>query len=230
MSKSIYQVYLEAIASVLDGRGLVSDYYSVSHSRKKGLYQATFGSFSALKQIYRTRPRAPHVNHDLSFLYECLCIVLWWEESGFGLIFSLKLTKKFFFFFFRILFSGYFGSFTAIELLYRTRLRAPHVKRVVYNSFWRPFYWALALAVGVQDSRKTKRDIFSSGPRTTERGNANGVSELKKEKERYQLLVQVLKNFSWIIVELFTLNSREYSFPAFRDTPWFNLEHVLSSS
>ena len=100
--------------------------------------------------------------------------------------------------------AGYFGSFTAIELLYRTRLRAPHVKHGVSNFFWRPLYWALALAVGVKDSRKTKRVSFSSGPRTTERGNANGVSELKKEKERYQLLVQVLKNLFWIIVELFT--------------------------
>ena len=61
---------------------------------KKSLFQANFGSFSTLKQIYRTRPRAQHVNRDVSFSYEGLCIVLWWEESGFRLIFSLTLTKK----------------------------------------------------------------------------------------------------------------------------------------
>ena len=46
--------------------------------------------------------------------------MLWWEESGFGLIISLKTHEK-------KAILCYFCLFSAIELLYRTRLRAPHV-------------------------------------------------------------------------------------------------------
>ena len=51
--------------------------------------------------------------------------MLWWEESGFGLIISLTLTKKGHFNYFLL---AIFCSFSAIEQLYRARLRAQHVK------------------------------------------------------------------------------------------------------
>jgi len=55
---------------------------------------AIFRSFLVIKQLYRTRLRDSHIWHDVSDLLEGPCVMLWREESRFGLLFSLTLTKK----------------------------------------------------------------------------------------------------------------------------------------
>ena len=85
-----------------------------------------------VKEILRSRLRAPHVKHDLFISFEGHCIVLWREESRFGFIFSLTLTKKGPFF--TTFFLAIFGSFSAIELLYRTRLWA-HISNMIYLTY-----------------------------------------------------------------------------------------------
>ena len=94
---------------------------------------AIFRSFLVIKQLYRTRLRDSHVRHDVSNLLEGPCIMLWREESGFGLLFSLTLTKK------RPFFGQFFGSFSAKELLYRIRLRAPHDRNDASISYEGPY-------------------------------------------------------------------------------------------
>ena len=121
-----------------------------------------FGSFSAIELLYRTRLWAPHIKHDLSNLVKDPCIVLWREESRFGLIFSLTLTKK------RPFFGLFFGSFSAKELLYRIRLRAPHDRNDASISYEGPY-----IVISRKESRSrlifsltlTKKGLFFSLPR-----------------------------------------------------------------
>ena len=80
-------------------RGVSFRIHIRSHTHEKGpfftnFFLAIFGSFSAIELLYWTRLRAPHIKHDLSNLVEDPYIVFWREDSRFGLIFSLTLTKK----------------------------------------------------------------------------------------------------------------------------------------
>jgi hypothetical protein len=90
-------------------------------------------SFLVVKPLYRTRLRALHVKHVRSNLYEGPCIVLRREEPLFGSIFSLTPTKIGHFSIRYIL--DIYGSFLVVKLLYRTRLRAFHVKHFISSLY-----------------------------------------------------------------------------------------------
>jgi hypothetical protein len=138
MSKSIYPVYLKAIASILDGRGpRFGLIFSLTLTIKRpfsGCFRLIFGFKTDLSD---QTPSPTCQSRCIFLVWRPLNYALmgaWWEESGFGLMLphTSHSRKRAFF---HIFFSGYFGSFSAIELLYRTRFRAPHVKHDVSNSF-----------------------------------------------------------------------------------------------
>ena len=109
-----------------------------SRTLEKGLFSTTFfkfifASFLVVKLLYRTRLRALHVKHVRSNLYEGPCIVLRREEPLFGSIFSLTPTKIGHFSIRNIL--DIYGSFLVVKLLYRTRLRAFHVKHFISSLY-----------------------------------------------------------------------------------------------
>ena len=85
---------------------------------------------------------APHVRHDVSNLFEGPWIVLWREKSRFGLLFSLTLTKKRPFFFFKGYFRLIFGFKTDLSALSDQTL-SPTCQTRCINPVWRHLYRAL---------------------------------------------------------------------------------------
>ncbi len=99
MTETMHLSHMKALTSWFHGRSLVPDWYSVSPSRKRGFfYHYFFSGYFWRIFFYRTslpdQTPSPTCQHDVSNLFEGSCIVLWQEESNFGLIFSLSLTKK----------------------------------------------------------------------------------------------------------------------------------------
>jgi len=93
MSYSMDLTCLKALVWFFVGSNPVSDWYTVSHTRKGAIFHyiflAIFGSFSTTIENYGTSLQAPHVKHDKSTHMKALASII--DSIYVWLILSLKI-------------------------------------------------------------------------------------------------------------------------------------------